>query len=113
MNELKFQCKNCVHDPADDNRLQLIVEEKHNQKFDIKSDGSLEYYDSDCEQEIFLECPICGAKYEFVTDENKFILQLEERHVMTKFDLTRNGSGRGDVINVNDFEIKQAVKSIL
>jgi len=48
-----------------------------------------------------------------VTDENRFILQLEERHVMTKFNLNSNGSGCGDVINVNDFEIKQAVKEIL
>lgn len=111
---LKFKCTNekcqkcCeVAGEEDDNRLRLVVEEKHYQKFDITKDGQLEYYDSDCDQVIFLECPVCEAKYEFDIDEDKFMLQLEKKDVVTKFNLMANNTGCGDVINLNDYEVKR------
>jgi len=114
MGEVKFKCTNskcqvacdCVME-QDENRLQLKIEIKHYQTFDISEDGSLEDVDGDSEQEIFLQCPICGDKYEFEVDENEFVLQLEERHVMTRFNLGKVRYGISDVVNIRDLGFKK------
>lgn len=84
-----MKCESCLHSGEyedEDYTLQLNVTERHYQKFNISEDGTLEYIDADVDQDIYLECPVCGTKYEFDIDEEKFILQMEKRYVVTKFE---------------------------
>lgn len=90
----------------EDFNLQLNVTEHHYQKFNISDDGTLEYIDSDADQEIYLECPVCGTKFEFEIDDEKFSLQLEKRFVITKLDYS-NYRGENPIVNLNDYEVKE------
>ena len=103
----KFKCTSCTPDPEEDNTLQLKVEMKHFQTFDIGKDGSLENCDGDSEQEIFLQCPICGEIYFFENDDDEGVLQLEERYVITRFNLGKVRYGQTDVLSLNDLSIKK------
>ena len=104
-----MKCEVCLNSGEiqedEDYTLQLNVTERHYQKFNISEDGTLEYIDSDADQDIYLECPVCGTKYEFDVDEDNFILQVEERFVVTKFNLNNHNSNERPIVNLNNFPI--------
>lgn len=80
---MDFKCTECNY-PDEDNRLQLIVKDGVTHRFYINPDGTLEHYDSDGDgQEIYLECPLCGQRYEFTI---KVPLVLEEIYSLRKSD---------------------------
>jgi hypothetical protein len=95
-----FKCT--CNNPDEDNRLQLVVKDGVYHKFYINIDGSLEHYDSDGDgQEIYLECPVCGKRYEF---EN-WDLCLEEVYALRKID---NKNCKTMPITISDLKFKRA-----
>lgn len=106
---MKMECKHCSNRKGyedEDFSLQLNVTEHHYQKFNISDDGTLEYIDSDADQEIYLECPLCGTKFEFEVNEQAFSLQMEKRFVITKLDYSNN-RGENPIVNLNDYKTKE------
>jgi len=105
-----MKCELCLlrgeDEDVEDLILQLNVTEHHYQKFNIKDDGTLEYIDSDADQEMYLECPLCGTKYDFDVDYQNFSLQMEERHVITRLDFGR-WSNINPIVNLNDYKITE------
>lgn len=103
-----MKCESCLLRGEDENEeditLQLNVTEHHYQKYNIHIDGTLEYIDSDADQEMYLECPLCGTKYDFNVDYEKFTLQMEERHVITRLDFG-NWKDVNQIVNLNDYKI--------
>ena len=104
-----MKCESCLlrgeDESIEDFNLQLNVTEHHYQKFNIKDDGTLEYIDSDADQEMYLECPLCGTKFDLDTDYQNFSLQMEERHVITSLDLVGNYRDMNPIVNLNDYKI--------
>jgi len=103
-----MKCESCLLCGEDENEedftLHLNVTEHHYQKFNIKDDGTLEYIDSDADQTIYLECPLCGTKYDLDVNYQNFDLQLEERHVITRIDFGR-WNNVNPIVNLNDYKI--------
>ena len=110
-----MKCESCLLRGEDENiedfNLQLNVTEHHYQKFNIKDDGTLEYIDSDADQTIHLECPLCGTKYDLDVDYQNFSLQMEERHVVTRLDLVGNYRYVNPIVNLNDYKITERIGS--
>jgi len=106
-----MKCELCLlrgeDEDVEDLDLQLNVTEHHYQKFNIKDDGTLEYIDSDADQEMYLECPLCGTKYDIGVDYQSFALQMEERHVITRLDLIGNYRNNNPIVNLNDYKITE------
>jgi len=106
-----MKCESCLLRDEDGNiedfTLQLNVTEHHYQKFNISDDGTLEYVDSDADQTIYLECPLCGTKYDIDVDYQNFALQMEERHVITRLDLVGNYKDNNPIVNLNDYKITE------
>ena len=102
-----MKCKFCLErgEEDEDFNLELNVTEHHYQKFNIKDDGTLEYIDSDVDKTIYLECPLCGSKFEFDVDYENFSLQLEKRHVMTRLNFSGNYRSDNPIVNLNDYKI--------
>lgn len=64
----KFKCAKCNY-PGEDNSLKLIVEDGVIHTFIINDDGSLELENTDgIGQKIYLQCDLCGHKYEIEND---------------------------------------------
>ena len=79
---MEFICTECTCPENEENKLLLVVKEGVCHEFYIKEDGSLEHYNSDgTGQEIYLQCPLCGVKYDF---ENEYLF-LEEIFSLKKF----------------------------
>lgn len=103
-----MKCKYCLDrgEQDEDLTLQLNVTEHHYQKFNLRDDGTLEYVDSDADQTIYLECPVCGSKFEFDLDHQNFALQMEKRYVITRLDLSGNYRVDNPIVNLNDYKIR-------
>jgi len=105
-----MKCELCLlrgeDEDVEDFTLQLNVTEHHYQKFNIKDDGTLEYIDSDADQTMYLECPLCGTKYDFDVDYQNFALQMEERHVITRLDFG-NYKDVNPIVNLNNYKITE------
>jgi len=103
-----MKCELCLLRGEDEKEeylnLHLIVKENHYQKFILKDDGTLEYEDSDADQTMYLECPLCGTKFDLDTDYKNFSLQMEERHVITRLDFN-NYKSENPIVNLNDYKI--------
>ena len=107
-----MKCKFCLErgEQEEDFTLELNVTEHHYQKFSINDDGTLEYIDSDADQIIYLECPLCGSKFEFDVDFENFALQMEKRYVMTRLDFSKYRCGDNPIVNLNDYKIVERGK---
>ena len=107
-----MKCKFCLErgEQDEDFNLELNVTEHHYQKFSINDDGTLEYIDSDADQTIYLECPLCGSKFEFEVDYQNFALQMEERYVITRLDLVGNYKSVNPIVNLNDYKIVEKMR---
>ena len=105
-----MKCESCLlrgeNEDDEDFTLQLNVTEHHYQKFNISEDGTLEYIDSDADQTIYLECPLCGTKYDIDVDYQNFSLQMEERHVITRLNF-ENCKDENPIINLNDYKVTE------
>lgn len=68
---MDFKCKQCKHE---DNELEIIINENQYATYKINKDLSLEFIDSGSYgQEIFLQCPMCNAKYDF--EEQRLVVE--------------------------------------
>ena len=90
MNEYKLKysiwCTNCTPpEPDEENKLELIVQEEHTQRFNILPDGKLDQIDADACQEVYLQCPLCGAKYEFETN-NEYVIEIQPNFEAKRID---------------------------
>jgi hypothetical protein len=80
MNKI-LKCKKC-NEEDEDNSLMLIVKQTVRDQYKIKDDGSIEFYDNlSVDQEMFLECQVCGAKYEFNNDD---IMIVDSKKLVTE-----------------------------
>jgi hypothetical protein len=96
---MEFKC-NCVCPEGEDNELELIVIDGVRHVFHIKEDGQLKIIDSDgLGQEIYLQCPLCGTKFEFKSND----IFLEEVFVLKKLD---NYSCSSKDMMKEDYDIK-------
>ena len=88
---MNFKCTECNY-PEEDNRLQVVVKDGVTHRFYIYPDGSLEHYDTDGDgQEIYLECPVCGHRYNFVNEitlEKEFALKKWTQYSMNPISIT-------------------------
>ncbi len=89
---MNFKCTECNY-PEEDNRLQVVVKDGITHRFYIYPDGSLEHYDTDGDgQEVYLECPVCGQRYDFVSQditlEEEFTLKKWSQHSMNPASIT-------------------------
>lgn len=84
MSYKKFRCQNeeCINanqEEDEDNRLVLHVIEGEDYQYRISDDGHLEHYDSEgTGQDTYLECELCGSKYDFDSD----YFELKWQHVL-------------------------------
>lgn len=96
---MEFKCTKCNY-PDEDNRLQLIVKDGVTHKFYISKDGSLFHYDSDGNgQEIYLECQLCGQKYDFDNNSLELHEEFTLKAVKSIYPYYRN-------IDLNDLKFK-------
>jgi len=91
----KFKCTQCNY-PNEDNSLKLIVEDGIRHTFIINDDGSLELENTDgVGQEIYLQCDLCGHKYEI---ENNYDYAIESDYNLFCYGL----KSERKKININD-----------
>ena len=99
---MKFICTECDY-PGEDNTLQLTLKDSVTHKFYINKNGSLEHCGSSGDgQEFYLECSVCGQKYEF---ENSEMFELEESFALKKW--PSYCSMRTIELTEDDFKIKK------
>lgn len=103
---MDFKCTKCNY-PDENNTLQLVVEDGIVHTFNIDADGTLEHYNSDgMGQTIYLNCPVCGVKYE-TEDYN---MGLEEEFVLKRYYFDKNGYTKSIRVNANDLKFNMEDK---
>jgi uncharacterized Zn finger protein len=92
-----MNCKKCKDE---DVQLMLVRKITAESLYNIDDDGNLEFYDNrSVHEEIFLECPECGATFE---QKGKNTLLIEEVPTLKKID----DFGYSTIINKKDLKFK-------
>lgn len=95
-------CIKCKYED-EDNTLRLIVKTETMSEYEIRENGILKLYDEDVFESFYLECPVCGAKYEIDGNESGD-LYIEVSHELVS--TNRSKPPYSKPININKLKLK-------